>query len=125
LTVRTGIASPCVTASLRLKVAALALAAVCASALAACSSGPVSTGPATTRPPARSTTSTSSPKSASSTTTTTSTPPTSVAPSLASVAWTTSVAGAVYAQPVVSGDQVFVATEDNDVYALSRTTGQV
>ncbi len=55
-------------------------------------------------------------------TTTTTAPP---VPSLTSVAWKVAVEGAVYAQPVVVGSRVFVATEDDDVYALSLDTGKV
>lgn len=35
------------------------------------------------------------------------------------------MAGAVYGQPLVVGSRVFVATEDDDVYALSLTTGKL
>lgn len=41
------------------------------------------------------------------------------------MAWKTAVDGAVYAQPLVVGSRVFVATEDDDVYALSLATGKV
>src|ERR671910_9161 len=33
--------------------------------------------------------------------------------------------GAIYAEPLFVGNQVFVATEGNTVYALDATTGQV
>lgn len=41
------------------------------------------------------------------------------------MAWKATVDGAVYAQPVVVGSRVFIATEDDDVYALSLQTGKV
>lgn len=41
-------------------------------------------------------------------------------------AWTSSpLDGAVYAEPLVVGDRVIAATEDDSVYALSATTGAV
>jgi polyvinyl alcohol dehydrogenase (cytochrome) len=46
-------------------------------------------------------------------------------PDLARTAWRTTVDGAVYAQPLVVGSRVFVATERDIVYALSLATGQV
>lgn len=46
-------------------------------------------------------------------------------PSLASAAWKAAVDGAVYAQPVVVGSRVFVATEQDEVAALSLATGRV
>ncbi|HEY3941761.1 MAG TPA: PQQ-binding-like beta-propeller repeat protein [Acidimicrobiales bacterium] len=39
--------------------------------------------------------------------------------------WKAAVSGAVYAQPLIVGDRVFVATEEDDVYALSLGTGKV
>ena len=39
--------------------------------------------------------------------------------------WTLAVAGAVYAQPLVVGGRVIVATEANHVYAVSETTGRL
>jgi outer membrane protein assembly factor BamB len=41
------------------------------------------------------------------------------------VAWKAAVNGAVYAQPLIVGNRVFVVTEENDVYALSLDTGKV
>jgi polyvinyl alcohol dehydrogenase (cytochrome) len=97
------------------RLAAPALAFVCAAVvLAGCSSGH---GTAT------STTTTSSTTTSIPRTTTTTTAP--AVPSLTSVAWSTAVDGAIYAQPVVVGSRLFVATEDDDVYALSVDTGQV
>jgi polyvinyl alcohol dehydrogenase (cytochrome) len=53
-----------------------------------------------------------------------------VAPGLApagtlSRAWTAKLDGAVYGQPLVVGDRVFAATENDTVYALAAGTGQV
>ena len=39
--------------------------------------------------------------------------------------WTASLDGAVYGQPLVVGDMVIAATENDSVYALSRATGTV
>ena len=39
--------------------------------------------------------------------------------------WTASVDGTVYAQPLVVGSEVIVATENDSVYALNATTGAV
>jgi PQQ-like domain len=39
--------------------------------------------------------------------------------------WTASVDGAVYAQPLVVGSEVIVATENDSVYALSASSGAV
>src|ERR1700691_5637506 len=39
--------------------------------------------------------------------------------------WTVSVDGAVYAQPLVVGSEVIVATENDSVYALSASNGAV
>lgn len=113
--------------SMRRRLVPAALAVGAATALAACSSGPSATSTTTTRPKPSTTTTTTpkAPTSSTSAPSTTTTAPTSVVPSLASKAWTASVDGAVYAQPVVSGDQVFVATEADEVYALSRATGHV
>ena len=46
-------------------------------------------------------------------------------PALAAVrrSWTASVDGAVYAQPLVVGSEVIVATENDSVYALSASDG--
>jgi polyvinyl alcohol dehydrogenase (cytochrome) len=46
-------------------------------------------------------------------------------PSLTSVAWKAAVSGVVYAQPLIVGNQVFVVTEKDDVYALSLDSGKV
>lgn len=95
-----------------------AVATLCAAAvLAGCSAGHGS---------ATSTTATTSPSTTTTSVlqgTTTTTAP--AVPSLASVAWKAAVDGAAYAQPVIVGSRVFVATEDDDVYALSLATGQV
>ncbi|MCU7731149.1 cellulose binding domain-containing protein [Actinoplanes sp. KI2] len=42
-----------------------------------------------------------------------------------SVAWTASLDGAVYGQPLVVGGRIFAATENDTVYALSPATGAV
>jgi outer membrane protein assembly factor BamB len=42
-----------------------------------------------------------------------------------SVAWARPLGGAVYGQPLIVGGTVIAATESNEVYGLSRTTGQV
>jgi len=39
--------------------------------------------------------------------------------------WTANLGAAVYGQPVIMGDRVFVGTQGNDVVALDRTTGAV
>jgi polyvinyl alcohol dehydrogenase (cytochrome) len=39
-------------------------------------------------------------------------------------AWTTSLDGAVYGQPLVVGHEVIAATENDSVYALNRATGK-
>lgn len=99
---------------------AAAVAVSAATLLAGCSSGPRSAhSPATSTTSSSTTTTTTS---APETTTTTSAAP---APDLSSVKWKAAVDGAVYAQPVIVGARVFVATEDDDVYALSLDTGQV
>jgi outer membrane protein assembly factor BamB len=41
-----------------------------------------------------------------------------------STAWSTHLDGAVYGQPLVVGDEVIVATENDSLYALNRTTGK-
>jgi outer membrane protein assembly factor BamB len=48
-------------------------------------------------------------------------------PALAAVrqSWTASVDGAVYAQPLVVGSEVIVATENDSVYALGASSGAV
>lgn len=109
--------------------AGLVVALLCAGAvLAGCSSGHGSPSSATTSSSSPTTTSSSSTTPSSSitsvpegTTATTTAP----VPSLSSVAWKASVDGAVYAEPVVVGTTVYIATEDDDVYALSLDTGQV
>ena len=55
---------------------------------------------------------------------------TGVAPGLAaagklSTAWTAHLDGAVYGQPLVVGGEVIAATENDSLYALSRTTGKL
>jgi outer membrane protein assembly factor BamB len=42
-----------------------------------------------------------------------------------SLAWTARLGGAVYGQPLIIGGTVVAATESNQVYGLSRATGQV
>src|SRR6266487_4254983 len=41
------------------------------------------------------------------------------------VAWNTSLDGAVYAEPLVVGGHIIVATENNSLYSLNADTGQV
>ncbi len=40
-------------------------------------------------------------------------------------AWTAPLAGAVYGQPLVVGGDVIAATENDSIYALSRSTGKI
>ena len=47
------------------------------------------------------------------------------APGKLATAWTAGLDGAVYGQPLVIGGDVIAATENDSVYALSRTTGKV
>ena len=42
-----------------------------------------------------------------------------------STAWTAHLDGAVYGQPLLVGDEVIAATENDSIYALNRATGQV
>jgi outer membrane protein assembly factor BamB len=49
----------------------------------------------------------------------------SPAPGPVRQSWTTSVDGAVYAQPLVVGSEVIVATDNDSVYALSAASGAV
>jgi outer membrane protein assembly factor BamB len=49
----------------------------------------------------------------------------SPAPGVVRQSWTASVDGAVYAQPLVVGSEVIVATENDSVYALSASNGAV
>ncbi len=49
----------------------------------------------------------------------------SPAPATPRRSWTTAVDGAVFAQPLVVGSEVIVATENNTVYALDESTGAV
>lgn len=42
-----------------------------------------------------------------------------------SLGWTASLDGAVYGQPLVVGDTVIAATENDSVYALDKSTGRV
>lgn len=102
-----------------LGVPALALLGA-ATVLTACSSGPTASGP-TIRPAGPPTTGAPTTSSAPTPSSTPTLPP----PSLSHAAWRAQVRGAVYAQPLVAGDRVFVATEDDDVYALSLGTGKV
>jgi outer membrane protein assembly factor BamB len=46
-------------------------------------------------------------------------------PSRLTRAWSARLDGAVYAEPLVVGDRVLVATEANSLYSLDRRTGQV
>ncbi|TVZ01938.1 hypothetical protein EAS64_31370 [Trebonia kvetii] len=47
------------------------------------------------------------------------------APGKLVTAWTTALDGAVYGQPLVIGGDVIAATENDSIYALSRTTGRI
>ena len=49
----------------------------------------------------------------------------SPAPGQVRRAWTAAVDGAVYAQPLIIGSEVIVATENDTVYALDASTGAV
>ena len=49
----------------------------------------------------------------------------SPAPGTVRRSWTAAVDGAVYAQPLVVGSEVIVATENDSVYALNASTGAV
>jgi outer membrane protein assembly factor BamB len=40
-------------------------------------------------------------------------------------AWSRAFDGALYAQPLIAGDRVYVATENNTVYALNAATGHI
>ena len=42
-----------------------------------------------------------------------------------STAWTAHLDGAVYGQPLLIGNEVIAATENDSIYALNRATGQV
>ncbi|HLZ62506.1 MAG TPA: PQQ-binding-like beta-propeller repeat protein, partial [Ktedonosporobacter sp.] len=46
-------------------------------------------------------------------------------PQKLTLTWNTQLDGAVYAEPLVVGERVLVATESNTLYALDRHTGQV
>jgi len=46
-------------------------------------------------------------------------------PQQLTVAWNTSLDGAVYAEPLVVGGHILVATENNSLYSLNADTGQV
>ena len=46
-------------------------------------------------------------------------------PQQLTVAWNTPLDGAVYAEPLVVGGHVIVATENNSLYSLNADTGQV
>jgi outer membrane protein assembly factor BamB len=49
----------------------------------------------------------------------------SPAPGVVGQSWRTAVDGAVYAQPLIVGSEVIVATENDTVYALSESSGAV
>ncbi|HEY6020388.1 MAG TPA: PQQ-binding-like beta-propeller repeat protein, partial [Candidatus Paceibacterota bacterium] len=46
-------------------------------------------------------------------------------PQQLTVAWNTPLDGAVYAEPLVVGGHLIVATENNSLYSLNADTGQV
>jgi outer membrane protein assembly factor BamB len=50
---------------------------------------------------------------------------TSPSPKSVRKSWTTAVDGVVYAQPLIVGSQVIIATENDAVYALNAATGKV
>lgn len=50
---------------------------------------------------------------------------TSPSPSKVRKSWTAAVDGLVYAQPLIVGSEVIIATENDTVYALSESTGRV
>jgi len=116
--------------------AAKILLAATACTVAACSSGAASTGTQTAPPPAQVTLGTASPGGASAY-------PSAAWPEFdqnagrtgdaaglpaagpLSQRWTAHLDGAVYGQPLVVGDMVIAATENDTVYALSESTGAV
>lgn len=53
------------------------------------------------------------------------TDPDSTAPLTPSVAWSAQLDGAVWGQPLVDGSRVYVATENDTIYALDGATGAV
>jgi PQQ-like domain len=90
---------------------------------------PVTVSPTTASPPAMSAAATSSPgadwPTYDGTAERSGVSVSSPAPGVVRQSWTASVDGAVYAQPLVVGSEVIVATENNSVYALSASSGQV
>lgn len=98
------------------------VASLCLMVQAGCSSGE-----SPTRPKESSSSSPTSSTTARSATTSTGTPATTspASPNLSATAWKTMVDGAVFAQPLVVGNDVFVVTEDDGVYALALASGQV
>lgn len=50
---------------------------------------------------------------------------TSPSPKAVRKSWTRAVDGLVYAQPLIVGSEVIIATENDTVYALSKSTGRV
>jgi len=124
----------------RVQLLLAALAAVALTTVAACTSGSVQheasaspTAPAGSAAPATS----ASPEPAASGTRAADWPTydrtasrsgvsvTTPAPGRVRKAWTAKVDGAVYAQPLVAGSAVIVATENDTVYALNPATGAV
>lgn len=98
-----------------------------AALLAGCSSGPGAAAPSAPAEGASSSVATTAMTGTGTTGATPGTGRSSPPPvtSPGSVAWKAALHGAVYAQPVVVGGRVFVATEDDYVYALALTTGRV
>ncbi len=107
-------------------------------AAAACSSGTTASSPAGTGQPPSSPAARSSPGAQSSSAGQAADWPTydrtagrsgvsvsSPAPGAVRSSWTAAVDGAVYAQPLVIGSEVFVATENDSVYALDAANGAV
>src|SRR5579859_7327673 len=109
-------------------------AIACATILASCTSspatpspasaGPAASVPVTVSPPATSAAAANWPtynRTADRAGVSVSTP----APGAVTQSWTASVDGAIYAQPLVVGPEVIVATSNDTVYALSAGTGAV
>ena len=107
-------------------------------AAAACSSGTTASSPAGTGQPPSSPAARSSPSAQPSSAGQAADWPTydrtagrsgvsvsSPAPGAVRSSWTAAVDGAVYAQPLVVGSEVIVATENNSVYALDASSGAV
>ena len=113
----------------RLRWPAVACAAALLVAAVGCTSSPATTSPATVSPTTVSPSATSS--AAADWPTYDRTAERSgvsvSSPALAAVrqSWTASVDGAVYAQPLVVGSEIIVATENDSVYALSASSGAV